>query len=642
MTQPQSLDLGKTEDRDTTASIFQTHRVLAVSIQFHRGELYKIAGERFPVATANSQTHSVKLSMILVLQAKQDLSNQCILQPLHCLFPGSPGNNMAAALLDLPVSYVGYDMTSDICWMRHFGLPVPQYLWDVRTARRILSLGEVNAKARTQHIRDQHQAINSLQTYKHQAKHRLELHAIAVYCGLRIGIQSPLLVQLRIYQVQKTEMEISGCLRHFTEVEMPWQEVVAGLYYNGVRIDPYLQETLLNHALQDKKLTIHQLQRYGITNPDSRDDVWQTLKFEGLDRYFFLDVSQTKFSLKDDLLEAHQDKHPVLALLRRHRKVRNLISVQHTVAKILTKKNTIHPNHVQLGTETGRQTCHDPNLLGFDRIQRNLVIPDPGCGIAEVDYSQHEVGIAAGLYRDQHLTALYNNGDVYTQIAQSFYAHRPETEQGAETWPEERFRERYPQLRSNLKVVTLAVLYGQGAYGLAQRFAISEKEAAAFLDDFSALFPDLQRGMEKTIARAEQTGYVELINGVRITIDKDPAIMFQARHRYARNYPIQGSGAIVFKTAGVRLKPVYKKYGARLLVPMHDAFIFQAPLDILDEVVEATSREMISAMKTYFPDLEPKVNANTRRPQCWVKDGYETALAEYLEEASNLSAEMDT
>ena len=638
---PQSLDLAKAENRDAIESILQTHQILAVSVQFHQGEICKVPDETIPVAASDAMFGGATLSMILVLRENQDLSNRAVLQPAHCSRFEPPEFDMAATLLGFPVRYIGYDMTSDICWLRHTGLPVPRYLWDVRTARRFMSLGVVNAKARTQHIHDQRQEIESLQTYKHQAKQRLELHAIAAYCGLRIGIQPPLLVQLRVYQVQKAWMESSGDLSHFTQVEMPWQEVVADLHYNGVRIDPSLHATLVGHALQDRKMTMQQLREYHITSPDSRDNTWQALQSLGLDAYFYTDESRTRFSLKDDLLEAHQDKHPALALLRRYRKVRNLISVQNSVAKNLSALNTIHPNHVQMGTETGRQTCHDPNLLGFDRIQRNLVIPEPGYGIAEVDFSQHEVGIAAGLYRDKHLTALYNKGDVYTQIAQSFYAGRPETEPGAGNWPEERFREKYPHLRSNLKVVTLAVLYGQGAHGLARRLGISEQEAAALLDVFSAMFPELHRRMEEVVGLAEQTGYVRLINGVRIALDTDSSIMVSARHRFARNYPIQGSGAIVFKTAGVRLKPVYESYGARLLVPMHDAFIFQAPLDVLDEVVEATGREMVYAMKTYFSDLTPKVNANTRRPQCWVKDGYETALVEYLEETSHMVAGQD-
>ena len=636
---PQSLDLSKAENRGKIESAFQTYRVLAVSVQFHRGEICKLSGETFPVAISDSNFGRAVLSMLLVLREKQDQSNQALLQPVHCSGFNQPEFDMAAALLGLPVFYIGYDMTGDICWLRHIGLPVPRYLWDVRTARRFMSLGEINAKARTQHIREQRQEIESLQTYKHHAKHRLELHAIAACCGLQIGIQSPLFVQLRVYQAQKAAMKSFGFINHFTQVEMPWQQVVADLHYYGVRIDPSLHGRLLNHALQDRITTMRQLREYRITSPDSRDNVWKAFQFFGLDTWFYTDASRTRFSLKDDLLETHQDKHPVIALLRHYRKVRNLISVQNTVGKNLTRQNTIHPNHVQMGTETGRQTCHDPNLLGFDRIQRNIVVPDPGCGIAEVDYSQHEVGIAAGLYGDKHLTALYNKGDVYTQIAQSFYAGRPETEPGAEAWPEERFRKKYPHLRSSLKVVTLAVLYGQGAHGLARRLGISEQEAAVFLDVFSAMFPELHRRMEEVVCQAEQTGYVRLLSGVRIALDTDPAITASARQRFARNYPIQGSGAIVFKTAGVRLKPIYENYGARLLVPMHDAFIFQAPLDVLDEVVEATGREMVRAMKSYFPDLEPKVSANTRQPQCWVKEGHETALQEYLDETSHLVAE---
>ncbi len=625
---PPSLDLSVSENLDEIVRTLKTHKVLAVSIQFHKGTICKSSEEIAPNITVQECTDSVTMSMIMALQSKQKRAT--ILQSLHCRCFKAPIINQVAELLRLRVPYVGYDMVGDICWLQYLNLPVPPHLWDIRAAARFLSLGKININARTKYIRDQQEQIESRQTYLHRAKQRLEMHAIAGSCGLKIGIQSPLLIQLRIYQAQKDEMKKLHCLDHFSQVEMPWQQVVADLQYHGVRIDPTLHKKLLAYALQDCESIGKQLQEYGIYKPGSRDNTWRVLQSLDLHHFFFTDRSCTSFSLNDDQLECHKDKHPMLRLLKRHRKVRNLISFQQKVSLSLTPQNTIHPIHVQMGTETGRQTCHSPNLLGFDRIQRNLVVPKPGYGIAEVDYSQHEVGIVAGLYRDQHLIRLYNSGDVYTRIAQSFYANRPEIAPGAEKWPEGRFREKYPHLRTVLKTVILAVLYGQEAYGLARRLAISIQDAEAFLCAFQSMFPELQQRMESSTTRAMQTGYVELINGVRIAMDNDHAIAVSARRRHARNYPVQGSGAIVFKTAGIRLKPLYEEYDARLLVPMHDAFIFQAPLEILDEVAEATSREMIHAMKMYFPDLEPKVSTNTKHPQCWVKSGYEDALKEYL------------
>ena len=44
------------------------------------------------------------------------------------------------------------------------------------------------------------------------------------------------------------------------------------------------------------------------------------------------------------------------------------------------------------------------------------------------------------------------------------------------------------------------------------------------------------------------------------------------------NHPVQGSAAVVFKAAGNRLDRLYRACGARLVVPLHDAFVFEAPM----------------------------------------------------------------
>ena len=96
------------------------------------------------------------------------------------------------------------------------------------------------------------------------------------------------------------------------------------------------------------------------------------------------------------------------------------------------------------------------------------------------------------------------------------------------------------------------------------------------------------------------------------------------------NLPVQGSAAVVFKAAGNRLDRLYRQYGARLLIPLHDAFIFEAPLDVLEEVAQLTKRVMCETVQEYFPELRPQAEVNIKRPDCWNKKGDANALTRWL------------
>lgn len=84
------------------------------------------------------------------------------------------------------------------------------------------------------------------------------------------------------------------------------------------------------------------------------------------------------------------------------------------------------------------------------------------------------------------------------------------------------------------------------------------------------------------------------------------------------NFPIQGTGAAIFKAAGVRLYYEYKAFDANLLIPMHDSFVFEAPIENYDEVCRITKRVMQRTFKDLFPVLNPKVTV-TKHRESWTK-----------------------
>jgi DNA polymerase-1 len=98
------------------------------------------------------------------------------------------------------------------------------------------------------------------------------------------------------------------------------------------------------------------------------------------------------------------------------------------------------------------------------------------------------------------------------------------------------------------------------------------------------------------------------------------------------NHPVQGSAAVVFKAAGNRLDRLYRAHDAWLIIPMHDAFVFEAPLGGLGEVASLTERVMCETVQEYFPELRPRAEATVAAPDCWNKDGHADSVARWVQD----------
>lgn len=257
------------------------------------------------------------------------------------------------------------------------------------------------------------------------------------------------------------------------------------------------------------------------------------------------------------------------------------------------------------------------------------MVPDAGCGIGEADYAQIEVGVAAAVYGDANLVRMFNAGDVYSAMAAAFFA--AELPPGDRTLDPAEFKARHPDLRARMKVCTLGVIYGLGSRSLAARLNVPEARAKDFTARFFALFPALHRALEDGPRNAELRGCVADVSGLRRhRVGAGP--MSSWEKNWVRNHPVQGAAAAVFKDAGNALDRVYGGCGARLIVPLHDAFVFEAPLGDLGAVAAATERVMIDAVRVWFPELQPRVAVNVSHPWCWNKDGRADSVDRWVED----------
>ena len=154
-------------------------------------------------------------------------------------------------------------------------------------------------------------------------------------------------------------------------------------------------------------------------------------------------------SLNKDKFKAMAQLHPELEPLRQLMK---------TLPVLNANKLAIGPdgrNRCMLSSfasKTGRnQPSNSKFVFGLPAWMRSLIQAEPGHGIAYIDWSQQEFGIAAALSGDTDMQQAYLTGDPYMGFARL-----------AGAVPKDAMVESHPQEREIFKTVTLAVQYGMG------------------------------------------------------------------------------------------------------------------------------------------------------------------------------------
>jgi DNA polymerase-1 len=540
-------------------------------------------------------------------------------------------------LFGLKVPFVGYDLKPTFFCLWQLGLPVPETVWDGLVCEQALHLGRYHHKYAPNRGNGVAARISAKTWAKEQLAFQTSLMCACQRHGVlylsppqgSIGGQSDsflasALAATKLYGRQVAATKVAGIHDHLVTVEMPFVETLARIEWTGVRVSEKRRARIV--AKCDKAIAKLQksLGQHGLTNHRSHDEMLQFFRKEGLFHQFQYGAG---YSFDRDRLKQAKAQHPAIGLILALRRLEDMRNSELLNPSLVGADGCIHPTYEQLGTATGRLTCHHPSILSVDSLLRPVVVPGRSRGIGEVDWSQVEVGIAGAVFGDNDLIDMFNKGDVYAAMAQVFY--RNELPKSARNLSTRKFKEKYPDLRSQMKACTLGIIYGLTQHGLANQLKCSLRQAQGLYDEFMAMFPQLRLAMKKTAATARKRGYASTITNLhRYRGSKGPVQEWEAR--WFINHRIQGTAAAIFKMALNRLNQLYQPYDARLIIPLHDAVIFEAPLEALKEVAELTAKVMIETLKEILPVLEPRVEINMAKPRCWNKAGKANGLSEWL------------
>jgi DNA polymerase-1 len=157
-------------------------------------------------------------------------------------------------------------------------------------------------------------------------------------------------------------------------------------------------------------------------------------------------------------------------------------------------------------------------------------------------------------------------------------------------------------MRYKAKSVNFGIIYGQGAFGLADNLGISRTEAKEIIENYKKEFPGIQKYMDDTINFARENGYVETLMGRKRWLRDINSANFTVRgfaERNAINSPIQGTAADMIKLAMQKVQAAMQKetIQTKMILQVHDELVFDALKSEAKELKPLIIENMQAAMK---------------------------------------------
>ena len=155
------------------------------------------------------------------------------------------------------------------------------------------------------------------------------------------------------------------------------------------------------------------------------------------------------------------------------------------------------------------------------------------------------------------------------------------------------------EMRRKAKSVNFGIIYGQGAFGLAENLGISRTEAKTIIDNYKKEFAGVTRYMDNMINYAREHGYVQTVMGRKRWLRDINSSNFTVRgyaERNAINSPIQGTAADMIKLAMVKVHQAFKEHGfqSKMILQVHDELVF----DVIKEEAEKIQPVIIDCMQS--------------------------------------------
>ncbi len=372
----------------------------------------------------------------------------------------------------------------------------------------------------------------------------------------------------------------------FNEVETPLVKVLTDMEYEGVRIDMnflnvYSKELETEAAKCEQNVYEQAGIKFNLASPKQLGEVL----FEKLQLNKGKKTKGGQHSTGEDVLLKLAKENPIVEDILNFRELTKLKSTYVDALPLLVNKKTsrVHTSYGQAIAVTGRLSSNNPNLQNIPirtergrEIRKAFIPRDSDHVIISADYSQIELRIVAGISGDPAMCEAFKSGkDIHTATAAKVFNVDEE--------------DVTKEMRYKAKSVNFGIIYGQGAFGLAENLSISRTEAKEIIDNYKKQFANIQKYMDETIQFCKTNGYVETLMGRKRWLKDINSSNFTVRgyaERNAINSPIQGTAADMIKLAMIKIHDEFKKhkFKSKMIMQVHDELVFDAYKPEVEEI----------------------------------------------------------
>ena len=430
----------------------------------------------------------------------------------------------------------------------------------------------------------------------------VEIEKIKEYAGEDADIT------LQLKNIFEPELKDKEVEKVFYEVENPLVKVLAEMEFEGVRVDTNFLNEYSKELEREAKISEESVYkiagvRFNLASPKQLGEVL----FEKL----MLDPKAKKtktgqYATGEDVLQKLAHQFPIVSDILAFRELTKLKSTYVDALPLLINPKTgrVHTTYAQAVAVTGRLSSNNPNLQNIpvrsDRgkeIRKAFIPRDDQHVLISADYSQIELRIVAAISGDPNMCEAFRLGkDIHTATAAKVYGINEE--------------DVTKEMRYKAKSVNFGIIYGQGAFGLAENLGISRTEAKTIIDNYKKEFPGITHYMESTIQFAKDKGYVETLMGRKRWLRDINSSNFTVRgfaERNAINSPIQGTAADMVKLAMIKVQAAIKKHNfkSKMILQVHDELIFDALKEEATELKKLILENMENALP--LPNNVPTV-----------------------------------
>lgn len=487
---------------------------------------------------------------------------------------------------DETITWVGQNIKYDLLMLKWYGFELKGKLFDTMLAHYVI---EPEGKRGMDLLSEKYLGYEPVhideligKKGKGQGNMRdVELEKIKDYAAedadITLQLKNVFLPQLKTRSVEKV----------FYEVENPLVKVLTAMEFEGIRID----EEFLKHYSKELETEAKKAEenvyeqagvRFNLSSPKQLGEVlFDKMKLDEKAKK----TKTGQYATGEDVLLKLSSKHQICGDILTYRELTKLKSTYVDALPLMINPKTgrVHTSYAQAVAVTGRLSSNNPNLQNIPirtdkgrEIRKAFVPRDKDHLLVSADYSQIELRIVAAISSDENMCDAFRSGkDIHTATAAKVFAVDE--------------KDVTKEMRYKAKSVNFGIIYGQGAFGLAENLGISRTEAKEIIDNYKKQFPNIQKYMDDTINFAKENGYVQTLMGRKRWLADINSSNFTVRgfaERNAINSPIQGTAADMIKLAMIKIQREFeiKKFRSKMLLQVHDELVFDVVKDELEKV----------------------------------------------------------